>query len=399
MLDGVYDMSRCFQWSWIMGLALWSWQVSAAWSSGGGGLFRDANNAWFVHNTDSVRYCIRIDESQSSLSEEQVNRAFRRAVAYWQHEFAFTNFATADVIISTQVFEKTSCDPSSAEDADLVLQIGYLTELQKQEIKSYETYASLAVRTHYDEKNLRARGFIYLASEKSLRTIQGYELTEDLWSGHDQILHYWTLVHELGHVFGIQHTGQTPSARNVMSYGFVEYILQKRHLGQVRSNPGSKAFFQIHAEPQDAPELICYQTITPTLQTLQKYFSLPRNWLCFGTWLRDLSLEIWAAPSVQQAMQPVRIGTIHFLQERKEARPAMTFWIPEAQTVLRKKDYPVLPSYVVRNIKGRYVHAQKGSERRLGLVLDPRQDSPLLNDLRIMAEFDGVSYMDLIKGF
>ncbi|WP_141735544.1 matrixin family metalloprotease [Oligoflexus tunisiensis] len=392
-------MSRLFQLSWIMGLAFWSWDASAAWSSGGGGLFRDANNAWFVHNTDSVHYCISIDESQTSLSEEQVDRAFRKAVAYWQHEFSFTNFATADVIISTQTFVKIPCPKDPAAPVDLVLQVGYLTAAQKQEIKSYATYASLAVRTQYDEKNLRARGFLYLAPEKSLSTIQGYELTEDPWSGHDQVLLYWTLVHELGHVFGLQHTGQTPSPRNIMSYGFVEFILQKRHLNLLRSNLGSKAFFQIHAQPQNAPELNCYQTMTSTLQTLQMFFGLPQNWLCFGTWLRDQSLEIWTAPNVQQSMQPVRIGTIYFMQERKEGRPAMTFWIPEAQTVIRKNDYPLLPSYVVRNIKGRYVHAQTGGERWLGLVLDPRQDSPLLNDLRIMTEFNGVYYMDLIKGF
>ncbi|HYX37545.1 MAG TPA: matrixin family metalloprotease [Oligoflexus sp.] len=392
-------MSRRFNIGFFIGLIFWSWELSAAWSSGGGGMFKDANNPWFVQNTDTVRYCIRIDSSQASLSEEQVDRVFRGAVAYWQREFSYTNFATADVVISTQTFVRQACPTTTAQPIDLVLQIGYLTAAQKAEIKSHASYASLVVRTDYDAVNLRARGFIYVAPEKSLSDIQGYELTENPWSGQNQVLLYWTLVHELGHVFGLQHTGQAPSPRNIMSYGFVEYILQKRNWPLLSSYIGSMAFFAIHPQPQNAPELICHTQLTQTARTLQMFFGIPPTWLCFGTILRDQSLEIWAAPDIHHSMNPTPIGTIFFEQERKEARPAMTFWTPREQRVLAIRQHPLLPSYIVRNIKGRYVQAQTGGQRWLGLVLDPTQNSPLLNDLRIITDFNGNSYMDLMKGF
>lgn len=392
-------MSRRFNSAVVIGLMLWSWHLAAAWSSGGGGMFKDANNPWFVQNTGTVHYCISIDGNQASLNEEQVDKAFRNAVAYWKREFSYTNFAVADIKISTQTFVRKACSSSPNESIDLVVQVGYLTDEQKKEIKSHANYASLAVRTDYDSANLRARGFIYVAPEKSLTTMHGYELTENPWSGQNHILLYWTLVHEMGHVFGLPHTGQAPSIRAIMSDGFVEFILQKRNLSLLQSNAGSQSFFQVHPQAQNAPELMCYTQPTPTARTLQQFFGIHPNWLCFGTWLRNRSLEIWAAPDAEHFMQSTLIGIIHFERERIESRPAMTFWIPEEQRVIPIRDYPILPSYIIRNIKGRYIHLPTGGERRIGVVLDPTQKSPLLHDLRIMAELNGDYYMDLIKGF
>lgn len=173
---------------------------SGGWTSGGGELIRDQNNPWFLSNIQRVSYCIRVDETNFSLSKSTIEQRVDEAIQFWKKEFASArNFS--EVKVGTQNFEYNE----DCSQADIAFQFGYLTTEQYEYIGNPRSHVGITVRTQYDKKYLKGRGFVYISPDSGPLAIDIEKNTQNMWAAGDGYMLQWILIHELGHVFGIPH--------------------------------------------------------------------------------------------------------------------------------------------------------------------------------------------------
>lgn len=208
-------------------LLLLSTPVFAGWISSGGQLFRDAYNPWFVRNTPIVKYCIEVETSSISQSQEVLERLVVESFEYWKRELSSVRKPSEDghFQLGQQEFKHVACD-----DSDLLLRFvfGY-EKLSKKEVeflKDPRKYLGVAVRKSYDEVNLRGEGIIFISSDLGPNSYynegpDGGHLVQKAWR-HPRLLKY-VLIHELGHVFGMPHMGT-----GLMSEVFMDQLLNKK---------------------------------------------------------------------------------------------------------------------------------------------------------------------------
>lgn len=222
----------------LMLLAQSAFAGGAGWVSSGGELFRDAKNPWFVKSVTQVNYCVQVDSKTISASPALVKQIITRALSYWQKEFskAVPMGQKGYFTIATQTFEEIDC---SLGVADLTFKVGYgaLETEELEYLKDPRKYIGVTVRKHYDEETLRGSGFIYISSDLGPQAYYNTNgvLLEQAWK-QEQLL-YYAVLHELGHVFGLPHTGS-----GLMSEVFLDQILTKA-IYQVFVNSPVEPFF------------------------------------------------------------------------------------------------------------------------------------------------------------
>lgn len=235
---------------------------SGAWVSSGGELFKDANNPWFLKNTPTVKYCVQVDTSSFSASKEKVEGLIVKALAQWQKDFVLWKVSPTSGGIGTQNFIKSEC----SADTPLVFKLGYgtLSADDLEYLSSAQQYVSIAVRTDYDEEQLRGRGFIYIGSDRGPARFEGRaDLVDAPWQ-YDGLL-YRVLVHEIGHVFGVAHTGE-----GLMSAQFPEQILMRRYYEKFAKVEDLGSFFFPQHEYHNC-------NITPESA---EWLEMPKGWKC-----------------------------------------------------------------------------------------------------------------------
>lgn len=178
-------------------------------TSSGGYVYGYQQNPWFLGNVKSVNYCIDMDEANFGPKREEANASIQRAVGLWKIAFSAPGIyptlevEPADALkIGQQDFNLVSCESGTV---DIRFQFGKLTDSQRATLVKPTKYVASAVQTEYDEEQLRGKGFIYVAAEKGSLRPEADDLAEDFLSHHDHIVLDMTLVHELGHVFGVPH--------------------------------------------------------------------------------------------------------------------------------------------------------------------------------------------------
>lgn len=192
------------------------------WVSSGGELFKDAHNPWFVRNTKQVYYCILSDEQTLSQTADTLPKVIAEALDFWKKEFSkvVSQETPGRFDLGGQDFIQVDCKD---EKVDVRFLFGYST-LTAEEIKYLvkpEKYIGVSVRTAYDKVNLKAKGFVYIASDKGEHSYENNgTLTQEAWR-NKKLLQY-ALMHELGHVFGFPHTGS-----GLMSEVFLDQLLNK----------------------------------------------------------------------------------------------------------------------------------------------------------------------------
>ena len=182
--------------------SMFSMVAFGGWSSGGGELFKDQNNPWFVKNTSAVNFCVEIDEANFGLSRAEAEYQLKQALVFWKKNMAAAKGENT-VGIAKQNFVIGECSNTT----DLRVQFGVLTQPQQDYFKTPQKFVSSIVRTSYDTVNLKGKGFLYVSPQFGpLRMQSGRDSVEQPWSmNHGNILGF-VLAHELGHMFGYTHS-------------------------------------------------------------------------------------------------------------------------------------------------------------------------------------------------
>ncbi len=210
------------------------WNIGG-WTGGGGGeLLGDALNPWFIANsTKEIKYCIISNEKNFPTPKYVLNSYIRQAFSYWDEQFKSGFIGMNGLRLQIANYRQVKCDhidKNSLENTDLFFLFGALPPELSEALNSkpgvLERHLAITVRTHYDPEILRGKGFIYFAPEKGeLKKIT--DVSYPLWQGYEgpQRLHL-SIIHELGHVFGLDHEQGGIMARDLIENMFMgEYPL------------------------------------------------------------------------------------------------------------------------------------------------------------------------------
>ena len=193
--------------------------ASGADSSGGGELTEDRLNPWFVENTKDIYYCIDSDRAfvqDADALAVLVERAFN----FWKRQFALSQYHGYSVKLGEQTLHKqSSCD----RNTDIAFQFGKTTAIQREFLPNPRKFIGVAIRTEYNSKTLRGRGFIYISPDNGPQRFEGEGLSPNPWSLGDGVRLYYLLIHELAHIFGLPHMGPDKS---ILGAGFAEHLIR-----------------------------------------------------------------------------------------------------------------------------------------------------------------------------
>lgn len=178
----------------------------SAWIAAGGDLIGDEFNPWYIQNTKTVKACI-VADSNSFPAHSKLVETVQTAWNFWVEDFKYSKsighmyfdiknrkFFSADFTVATQTLQITDC----GSDTDLKIQFGTLDEKQSLFLNTGVFSLAKTVRTYYDNANLRARGFLYIAPQVGE---QMKKLNND--NSKRFLSHF--LIHEFGHIFGLKH--------------------------------------------------------------------------------------------------------------------------------------------------------------------------------------------------
>ncbi|MGE0174359.1 MAG: matrixin family metalloprotease [Oligoflexales bacterium] len=192
--------------------------------SGGGELLKSSINPWYIENTEKVTYCIEVNSQWFDYDADKLDGFFRAAVDYWKNEF---RPFLANFIVASQEFVRIDCNKAP----DVKVQFGIVHPEQAVALSQPTEYVAAAIRTEYDEVNLRGKGFIYISPDRGPLRYKGEQYQDGVWSFGEGGRLYRVLLHELGHVFGLQHEGEF---YQLMSAGYPE------HLVEMENRPGTE---------------------------------------------------------------------------------------------------------------------------------------------------------------
>jgi|GEM_PF-3162476 len=205
-------------------------------STGGGHIYGDQLNPWFIQNTKNVNYCVEIAPEFSQLPRGRVLELIKNSFSFWKKTFSgFPNFIPVEisptpVMLSQEFIFKENC----SDTIDIVFQMGFLTPAQELSYPNYKQIIGKVGRTHYDEQNLKGRGFIYIAPEEGRFRPSSPNFISRPWSSGKNLKLQMALMHELGHVFGLQ--DDYYGTYGLMNARFVDMITHKKSPKALENN-------------------------------------------------------------------------------------------------------------------------------------------------------------------
>jgi hypothetical protein len=215
----------------------------AGWSGSGGRLSNDGDNPWWVGNTTRIAYCIQTDARNFGIPIDRLQELVPKALGYWQRNLAnaFKTWSWDDgnsvpapendiaMKVGGQTFYEVPC----TTEHDLTFQFGVMSPEQIQKLGEFgapQDYVGLAIRTDYDQLQMRGKGFVYIAPEYGELMPNLRDLQPRVWSANGEWRFMRVLIHELGHVFGIQHWDTTYAATGeyglLMSADYPEFLVK-----------------------------------------------------------------------------------------------------------------------------------------------------------------------------
>jgi hypothetical protein len=306
------------------------------WTSAGGEGVREARNPWFLNNVREVSYCVEIDSANFGVTAETAQAKVKKALAFWQTEFSKASLPSLPTFgalkIASQNFVEKSCD----ETTDLRFQFGVLSADQETRLKNPQEFAALSVRTQYSVKDLKAQGFVYVSPTGGRLAYRADGFLQDLWSRDQSEALYLTLVHELGHVFGLPHLG---SYGELMSEGYVESLITQglmREDGKALNQRSLNFFSLVKSSPTICPD-------PALLKEWQKVFNLGDKDRCvqfkfehdpMSEFFGSTKIQVWASSGISAAK--ALISQADLAVGRFTPTYLSLIWLPIEQEVFDK---------------------------------------------------------------
>lgn len=297
--------------------------LAQGWVSSGGELFRDAKNPWFVRNTSIVKYCIQVEKTNFSADPRDISTAVQEGFEYWKAEFSRTmDMGDGTFQLATQNFVEGAC----SEETDIRFLFGFqtLASAEIEYLKNPAKYIGVTVRTAYDFKNLKAKGFIYFSSDHGPNAYDNNgTLVEKAWS-HPRLLKY-AILHELGHVFGIPHMGS-----GLMSEVFLNQILNKKLVDKYEKSP-IESFFR------PSEEIESCSISGPAMA----WFGGPSGYRCLVVQAPNMLMNWKVFAKKDESSAPEEIGELRNLTHNmfdRRGRAATILEITEDQKVFTPKE-------------------------------------------------------------
>ncbi len=304
----------------------------SGWVSSGGELFGFNKNPWFLRNTSEVKYCIKVDSGTFTATAEVVRESLKGALEYWKKQLAAPKLEIGVTEIATQNFTEVS----DCQNTDLQFLFGYnsLNLEQRNFLADSQKYIGVTVRTEYDRSNLLGRGFIFIASDSGPNSYQNNgQLIQKAWA-YPKLLQY-ALMHELGHVFGIPHSGS-----GLMSEIFLDQLLYRRLFEFYLNNP-----YLSTVVPPDS-----FETCSDSGTFNQKFFKLQKPTACLRFERQAGANVVWKVLAKEKAQSPhEEIGSLHttWATDRISAsKPAVIVQLPPEQKVFAATEV-LLNNYLI----------------------------------------------------
>jgi len=318
------------------------------WTSGGGELIRDAHNPWFLSNTKEVSYCIQINEKEFGQNKEFVRLRIQKAIQFWKTQLTELTYHSPfyqmgfNFHLGTQNFTEVSCEHSH----DLAFQFANLTKEQTERMGDLSKTVAVTVRTEYDKVNLRGKGFIYFNKNNQFEGMP--------WTRTEGSRLLLVMIHELGHLFGIQHDENV----QFMKADYAETLLDPK---QFQWTDSSSEFLnrddrlaQVHLFtyhpfsifeqigmcasdginlPMPKPEPIHW--VADQRSTYQKFFGIKTNAKCEISYIKNNKFQLFSGETMQDLhgeanleQQDLNSGFFH-----RDGLEIVNFWIPPEQKV------------------------------------------------------------------
>lgn len=216
--------------------------ASGATSSGGGNGISNRTNPWFLENTSHVPYCVDIDEVAMGVTYDRAAQMVDEVLEFWRQSYAlaaFPRYVAAELVpygqlrIATQHFQRVSCSEATL----LRFQLGTLTPEQLPLLQGDDDVIGVAMRTVYDPVNLQGQGFVYITPQTGALKTRSAGFSDEAWSVCDGCLLKTVLTHEVGHIFGLEHSGQRAGIGEVMSAMLPAELTLKDTVDAVKEQP------------------------------------------------------------------------------------------------------------------------------------------------------------------
>jgi hypothetical protein len=316
----------------------------AGWISGGTGELRgDSGNPWFLNipeQAGSISYCIDADEIAMGVSRPDLIAAVDAALYYWQVQLPSAYLPSSDHTpkVQVKVGPFQFVDQPCTDSIDVAFQFGKVSTPNQIKFVSDQHidlrhFVGFAARLTYDRK-LKGSGFIYIAPETGpLRPI-GEDIKDKFWSSdipHNNRLQA-ILAHELGHIFGIAHFGDSD---HLMGQDFPEALISEYlALGTIKwkyrniFRAGDQTYFDN-----------CFSGAIPT--NLAEIFGLKPEERCLKIRLTGDGLLAYAYESKYFPLRLAARMSIDSNSWRERYHDVARLWLPEDRTIFNS-----VPSYI-----------------------------------------------------
>jgi hypothetical protein len=334
------------------------------WIGSGGELFRDAHNPWFLKNVSKVTYCVRVDSSSISAERGTILKIIEESFKFWQKEFGKQISILPEdghYNLGSQEFELEDCQSST--DIRFLFGYGSLSAKEINFLKKPKRYIGITVRTDYDQVELRGKGFIYISSDKGENAYDNTgHLIQEAWQ-HKKLIQY-ALIHELGHMYGIPHTG-----KGVMAEVFLDQLLNKNIVENFIKLP-----LESFLHPHDILEVCLGVT-----RVGRSFFGVEGHDQCLVMKLKQVSpfSQVWEVFSKEkeESVELKYLGKIANIRPELfdfRGRPASILQITEKQKVFTPKEtafrpFMVGPMILDTGAKGVYLKKSGGIPQSLYL--------------------------------
>jgi len=362
---------------------------AGTWVGGGGEFNMDSQNPWFVQNTTTIKACVLVDAEHFHLppyANTDPNRYLQGVIhvafKYWQDELAVgTRWFRQDKnapTVGTQDLEFGPC----ADDTDLRFQFGTLSKAQQAAFRDQgqdpRKFVSLAVRTDYDRIHLKGKGFIYVTADSGPLRPTNVTMMPQPWA-HGEARLIKVLAHELGHVFGLQHTKRLDRYdSDLMSSGFPAVMVKPADPDEdeVINGSGIPVFFSVNHRADGS---ICPDASDPNWAAVVSFLNLSTVPACLNITRTDDNIEI--STTNQSGERQALLGSLHLDLGKMwptDLSPAITIWLPPDQTVFTPQSsdphqiVAILASYMQT---AEYRDARSNMRRRMLVTIAPEGDN------------------------